>query len=128
MNMVLWFSPECSLATLPPHRLSQFNFLPHIQNAEVNFSACLYAPVLSECDSCCPCATLDYVVPSRTNDVSHSPVRVAVTLGGMQSAPGLLRQAGGQGSLSMHYGGSRMSQKLSKFIVQFTVLCFCKRG
>jgi hypothetical protein len=39
-----------------------------------------------------PPAALDYVVPSRADDVSHSPGSVAVTLSEIKSAPRWLTQ------------------------------------
>jgi hypothetical protein len=45
----------------------------------------------------------------------------------MQSAPGLLRQAESQGSLSMHYGLSRLSQKTFRTYARVHCVVFVQK-
>lgn len=58
----------------------------------------------------CPPAALDFVVPSKVDDVSCLPGRVAVSFGRIGAAPGLHRHAALPGSMSINYGGSSTSQ------------------
>jgi hypothetical protein len=69
--MCCQFSPDCSLATLPPHRLDQLSILP--------------SQVLSRRGAVSPHTILNYVVPSRADDVVSSPGRVVVSLGGIRN-------------------------------------------
>jgi hypothetical protein len=66
----------------------------------------------------CGPVALEYVVPSRVDDVLHSPGRVAVSLSSKMA------NAGNTGSLYINYGRSWKSQMLARFILHFPILHF----
>jgi hypothetical protein len=68
-------------------------------------------------DTNCPPSELDYVVPSRADDMSQLPGEAAVSLNSGMVQTG-----------SMNYGGSRVSQMLLELVLQFSALCFRKKG
>jgi hypothetical protein len=99
--------------------LDQLSLLLYPHQVEVKCSFCLWPPVLFGRGAICLPSVLDYVVPSRADDVSCSPGGVAVLL-----SSGTAQAC----SLFMNYDGSRMSQMLAELILQFSVFRFCKNG
>jgi hypothetical protein len=108
------FSLSVSGPLTPTQTRSTQHSAPSTPGRSEMFPQVIWTPVLSgEWWAICRPGALEYVVPSRVDDVLHSPGRVAVALSSEVA-----------GSLYTNYGRSRMSHMLARFILHFPVLHF----
>jgi hypothetical protein len=124
------FSQDCSWAFFSQAGLAQHS-APHLLDRGKTFPPFIRPADLLAGVFVCVCviylpAVLEYVVPSRADDMSHSPGWVAVTLGGIASAPGWLRQRAIPDMCPLITVGPGRLRCLRNSFHSSLCLCFCQ--